>query len=166
MAEGGQVETAGASGGGEIAVEAERFVTAGLVAAEGVDGAGRVVTPRGRIAIAADHVGLGGKVSVSGGHLAVTSSGLLSLAEGVEAKGLAGAGGRCATGRTRGGDRERTTRCGNAGAGDEKLVADIQVTTTVDVNSCAGDYPIKARGGSTPNYTFKYVDGYLILGVE
>lgn len=42
---------------------------------------------------------------------------------------------------------------------DERLVTGIQVTTEAKANSRRpGKYPIKASGGSAPNYSFKYVN--------
>ncbi|MCW8127601.1 YDG domain-containing protein [Microbulbifer halophilus] len=93
-------EPVGFAPGDELAARdsgAGMVVQRGRIAAEGVDEAGRPVAGGGRIAITGGHVGLGGTVSVSGsagGCLAVTSSGLLSLGERVEARGLAGAGGQ------------------------------------------------------------------------
>jgi hypothetical protein len=44
------------------------------------------------------------------------------------------------------------------------LVSQPMVTTPANANSPAGTYPITPHGGSSPNYTFSYVNGTLTVG--
>jgi predicted hotdog family 3-hydroxylacyl-ACP dehydratase len=50
------------------------------------------------------------------------------------------------------------------GNGTSSLTAPSTATTTATAASPAGTYPIVPSGGSSPNYTFTYVDGTLSVG--
>ena len=92
------LDASGELDGGLVVIEAGRLVSEGEVLAEGGAGKGGTVELRG------GRVGLGGRVSATGstgGEVRVESGGLLSLGEGVEARGIVGEGGevRYAAGR-------------------------------------------------------------------
>ena len=92
------LDASGEAAGGLVVIEAGRLVSEGEVLVEGGAGKGGTVELRG------GRVGLGGRVSATGstgGEVRVESGGLLSLGEGVEARGIVGKGGevRYAAGR-------------------------------------------------------------------
>ena len=85
------------STGGKLDITGQSVTQSGtLLAQGGTDSAGGHTTGGGDITVSAERVGLGGTVSAtgsSGGNITVTTQGLLSLGERVEAKGTQGAGG-------------------------------------------------------------------------
>ena len=90
------IVSAAGENAGRIDVEANTFLTNGLVTVDAIDSDEEPAGTGGVIAIAADAAALGGKLSASGkigGTISVETAGQLSLGERVEAIGALGAGG-------------------------------------------------------------------------